>query len=116
MLRNSQSRTSRAAPGGATFAWGTAIGMLHTLLDAVREGLAAHREYERLISMGMRHDLALRSALSETSHSREASTRRTSIQSAFLIVVAAVGAWIDRGVLQAKAGLLRLLIGMEAFR
>jgi hypothetical protein len=75
MLRNSQSRTSRAAPGGATFAWGTAIGMLHTLLDAVREGLAAHREYERLISMGMRHDLALRSALSETSHSREASTR-----------------------------------------
>ena len=81
--------------------------MLHSLLDAFSEGLAAHREYERLTSMGMRHDLALRAALSETSHSREASTRRASIQSAFLIVVAAVGAWIDRGVLQAGRGFCR---------
>jgi hypothetical protein len=39
--------------------------MLHSLLDAVREGLAAHREYERLISIGIRHDLALRAAVSE---------------------------------------------------
>jgi hypothetical protein len=38
--------------------------MLHKLVDAVRQGLAAHREYERLKSMGMRHDPALRAALS----------------------------------------------------
>jgi hypothetical protein len=38
--------------------------MLHKLADAIRQGLAAHREYERLMSMGMRHDLALRAALS----------------------------------------------------
>jgi hypothetical protein len=90
--------------------------MLHSLLDAFCEGFAAHREYERLTSIDMRHDLALRAAISETSHSRQASTRRTSIRSAFLIVVAAVGAWIDRGILRAKAGLLRLLIGMEEFQ
>jgi hypothetical protein len=46
--------------------------MLHSLLDALRDGLAAHREYERLISLGMCHDPALRAALSQTSHSREA--------------------------------------------
>jgi len=90
--------------------------MLHGLLDAFCEGLAAHREYERLTAMGMRHDLALRVALFDTSHGREASTRRTSMQSVFLNVVAAVGAWIDRRVLQTKARLSRLLIGMEAFR
>jgi hypothetical protein len=90
--------------------------MLHSLLDAFREGLAAHREYERLTSMGMDHDRALRAALSETSHSPEPSTLRTSIQSAFSIGVAAVDAWIDRRVLQAKAGLSRLLIGMKAFQ
>src|SRR5262249_26020529 len=61
---------------------------LHRLLDAFCEGLAAHREYERLMSMGMRHDPALRAALSETNHCREASARRTSIQSTFLILVA----------------------------
>jgi hypothetical protein len=49
--------------------------MLHSLLDALRKGLAAHREYERFMSMGMRHDPALRAALSETSHSRETSAR-----------------------------------------
>jgi hypothetical protein len=38
--------------------------MLHKLVDAIRQGLAAHRKYERLISMGMRHDPALRVALS----------------------------------------------------
>ena len=38
--------------------------MLHKLADAIRQGLAAHREYERLMSMGMRHDLALKAALS----------------------------------------------------
>jgi hypothetical protein len=70
--------------------------MLHSLLDALRDGLAAHREYERLISLGVGHDPALRAAVSQTSHSREACARRTSVQSALLILVAAVGAWIDR--------------------
>jgi hypothetical protein len=51
---------------------------MHHLLDAFCEALAAHREYERLISMGMRHDPALRAALSETGHCREATARRAS--------------------------------------
>ena len=38
--------------------------MLHKLMDAIRHGLAAHREYERFMSMGMNHDRALRAALS----------------------------------------------------
>jgi hypothetical protein len=50
--------------------------MLHSLFDALRNGLAAHREYERLKAMGMRHDPALRAAISRTGHSREACARR----------------------------------------
>jgi uncharacterized protein YjiS (DUF1127 family) len=96
MLRLSHS-SSRDAPVRETFARRTAIGkMLHSLLDAVSEGLAGHREYERLMSMGVGHDSALKVALSETSHSTDASARGTSIQSAFLILVAAIGGWIDR--------------------
>jgi len=38
--------------------------LLHKLVDAIGQGLTAHREYERLMSMGMRHDPALRAALS----------------------------------------------------
>jgi hypothetical protein len=38
--------------------------MLHKLMDAIRQRLAAHREYERFMSMGMNHDRALRAALS----------------------------------------------------
>lgn len=38
--------------------------MLHKLMDAIRQGLAAHREYERFMSMGVNHDRALRAALS----------------------------------------------------
>ena len=87
----------RDAPMGETVVRRAAIvKMLHSLLDAVSEGFAAHREYERLISMGVGHDSALKAALSETSNCAEASTRGTSIQSAFLILVAAIGAWIDR--------------------
>ncbi len=33
--------------------------MLHKLMDAIRQGLAAHREYEGFMSMGMNHDRAL---------------------------------------------------------
>jgi hypothetical protein len=78
MLRISHLPGSRDAPVAATFA-GRAVGtMLHNLLDAVCGGLAAHREYERLVSMGMRHDPALRVALCQTSHCREASPRRAS--------------------------------------
>ena len=96
MLRLSHS-PSRDASAGETVAKQTAIvEMLHSLLDAVSEGFAADREYERLMSMGMGHDSALKGALSVTSHSEEASARGTSIQSAFLILAAAVGAWIDR--------------------
>ena len=72
------------------------VEMLHSLLDAISEGFAAHREYERLMSMGIGHDSALKGALSVTSHSEEASARGTSIQSAFLILAATIGAWIDR--------------------
>ena len=46
--------------------------------------------------MGVRHDPALREALSETSHCCKAPARRTAIQGAFLNLVAAVGAWIDQ--------------------
>jgi uncharacterized protein YjiS (DUF1127 family) len=65
-------------------------------VESIRQGLAAHREYERLMSIGISHDSALKAALSESSHSTEASARGTSIQSVFLILVAAVGACMDR--------------------
>jgi hypothetical protein len=85
------------APVGETLARRTAIAkMLHNVLDGTREGLAAQREYERLVPKGMRQDPALRATLSGTSHCWEASARRTSIQSAFLILMATVGAWIER--------------------
>jgi hypothetical protein len=38
--------------------------ILGAVRDAFHEGLAAHREYERLTSSGMRHDPALRASLS----------------------------------------------------
>jgi hypothetical protein len=75
----SHSPRCRDAPVGQTPARRTAIGKtMHHLLDAFCEALAAHRKYERLVSMGMRHDPALRVALSETSQCREASARRAS--------------------------------------
>jgi hypothetical protein len=71
------SRRCRDAPVGRTPVRRTAIGKtMHHLLDAFCEALAAHREYERLVSMGMRHEPALRTALSETSQCREATARR----------------------------------------
>jgi len=78
MLRISRLLGNRYAPVGATFVGRTVGTMLHNLLDAVCEGLADHREYERLVSMGMRHDPALRTALCQTSHCPEASARRAS--------------------------------------
>ena len=82
---------------GKTLARRTAIvKTLHNVLDGTREGLAAHREYERLISKGYAPRSRTRATLSGTSHCWEASVRRTSIQSAFLILMATVGAWIDR--------------------
>lgn len=36
---------------------------LRTICDALREGLAAHRQYEHLKSRGVSHDRALREAL-----------------------------------------------------
>ena len=78
MLRISRLLGNRYAPVGATFVGRTVGTMLHNLLDAVCEGLADHREYERLVSMGMRHDPALRAALCQTSHCQEASARKAS--------------------------------------
>ena len=72
MLRLSHLQGNRDAPVDAIFAWRTVRTMLHLLLDAFCEGLAAHRKYERLVSMGILHDPALRAALSQTSHCREA--------------------------------------------
>jgi hypothetical protein len=45
--------------------------MLHKLLDALRDGLAAHREYERLMSMRIHHDPALRAALFMSTATRD---------------------------------------------
>jgi hypothetical protein len=45
--------------------------VLHKVVDAIRQGLAAHREYESLMSMGMRHDPALRAALSMSTATRD---------------------------------------------
>jgi hypothetical protein len=45
--------------------------MLHKLVDAIHQGLAAHREYERLMSTGRRHDSALRAALSISTATRD---------------------------------------------
>jgi uncharacterized protein YjiS (DUF1127 family) len=95
--------SSRAEPVGETNAWPTAIAkVLWDLNDAFREGLAAHREYERLKSTGMRHDPALRASLSvpfaETGRSQESSClarpQVKSLNSARLIGV--IGAWIER--------------------
>lgn len=36
---------------------------LRNICDAMREALAAHRQYERLTSAGAPHDIALREAL-----------------------------------------------------
>jgi hypothetical protein len=64
MLAISHLPRNRDAPVGATLARCSVGTMLHRLLDAVCEGLAAHREYERLVATGMCHDRALRTALS----------------------------------------------------
>jgi hypothetical protein len=64
--------------------------LLRALGDALREGLAAHRNYERLISTEIPHDRALKEALgahpagesryrfltTRTAHSRKAIARR----------------------------------------
>jgi hypothetical protein len=76
MLPTSHSPPGRDVPVGAIFSRRTVGTMLHGLLDSVCEGLAAHREYERLVSIGIRHAPALRSALCQKSHCREASARR----------------------------------------
>jgi hypothetical protein len=43
---------------------------LRTIRDALREGIAAHREYEHLRWEGVPHDTAIRQALG-ISHTRE---------------------------------------------
>jgi hypothetical protein len=57
-------REANLAGGSAQWAaaWSIAANM-RSIGEAWREGLAAHREYERLTSRGMAHDIALREAL-----------------------------------------------------
>src|SRR5438874_7120187 len=55
-------RQARTASGNACMTYSIAK-MVCDLQIAFREGLAAHREYERLISKGVRHDPALRASL-----------------------------------------------------
>jgi hypothetical protein len=43
---------------------------LRTIWDALREGIAAHHQYQHLRSKGIPHDTAVRAAL-VTSHSKE---------------------------------------------
>ncbi len=52
----------QAGPHVPAAAWSIAA-TLRAIGEAWREGLAAHREYERLRSRGMAHDTALREAL-----------------------------------------------------
>ena len=51
------------------------VGMLRAILDALREGLAAHRRYEHLRSEGIQHDPAIRQAF-RISHPASASKER----------------------------------------
>ena len=57
--------------------------MLHHLLEAIYDAISAQREYERLTSMGVGHDSALKAALSEMAYCREAGAHRASVRSAF---------------------------------
>ena len=50
--------------------------MLHHLLEAIGEAISAQRKYDRLTSMGVGHDSALKAALSEMGHCRESAARR----------------------------------------
>jgi hypothetical protein len=68
--------------------------MLHHLLEAIYDAISAQREYERLTSMGVGHDSALKAALSEMAYYREAGAHRASVRSAFH-VRGAIGARID---------------------
>jgi len=54
--------TGRSAHPTAASSWPT-VTALRTMCDALREGLAAHRQYEGLRSRGIPHDTALREAL-----------------------------------------------------
>ena len=87
------------SPDNAT-AWPTAIArMLRDIGNAFREGLAAHREYERLKSSGISHDLALgaslRASSAESSHRQERCSRAKFFSLGPLI--GRIGAWIGRG-------------------
>jgi len=69
MLRNfdhtpsfGEAQTDLAGRSAVSSSWPIAT-MLRTIRVAWREGLAAHRQYERLTSRGTPHDKALRAAL-----------------------------------------------------
>jgi hypothetical protein len=52
----------RSAPPTAASSWPT-VAALRTMCDALREGLAAYRQYEHLRSRGIPHKTAIRQAL-----------------------------------------------------
>jgi hypothetical protein len=54
--------TGRCSPSTIASSWPT-LTALRMMGDALREGLAASREYEHLRSRGFSHDAALREAL-----------------------------------------------------
>jgi hypothetical protein len=68
-------RELRPSPEGAR-AGAAFVKMLHHLLEAICEAIFAQREYERLTAIGVSHDPALKSALSEAGHSREAGAHK----------------------------------------
>jgi len=55
-------RTERSAQGSAPGFW-TVVSALRAAWGDLREGLAAHREYERLRARGVPHATALRESL-----------------------------------------------------
>jgi hypothetical protein len=75
---------------------GTAPGkMPHHLLEAICDAISAQRKYERLTSLGIGHEPALKAALSEMGHCQETGAHRVSTRSASHVLMAAVAAWID---------------------
>ena len=64
MLRNirySMAPSKSSPPTTISFWW--SVAMLGNAFAALREGLAASREYQQLRSLGVSHDMAIREAL-----------------------------------------------------
>src|SRR5437660_6259957 len=97
--------SSRDEPAGKTSRWPPATAeIVWDLYNALRDGLAAHREYERLKSTGMRHDPALRASLNvpfvdtrngqRQESSSLAQPQIVPVKSA--LVIGVIAAWMER--------------------